>query len=103
MFTENDSSWFSDFPDKRRSIGGRLDNFILCRNEHLAILTRSFLVEMLEDAGFAVVRECAPIVETSAPDLIDASVLATEFESTPAVPHTLIVEARKPGSQAPGS
>ncbi len=35
--------WFDDFPDKRGSMGGRLVNFLLCRNEHLTILTHSYL------------------------------------------------------------
>jgi SAM-dependent methyltransferase len=100
-FSENDGAWFSDFPDLRRSIGGRFANFVLCRNEHLAILTRSFLDELMTDAGFTAIRECAPIAETSAPALIDEAVLKTEFESTPDAPHTLIVEARKPGARAP--
>jgi predicted SAM-dependent methyltransferase len=95
-FAENDSEWFGDYPDKRRSIGGRFANFIFCRNEHLTILTTSFLEEMLGDAGFVDMRVCAPITQTFHPGLIDAGLLKTEYESTPDVPHTLIVEARKP-------
>jgi hypothetical protein len=41
-FQKNDAAWFSDFPDKRRSIGGKFANFILCRGEHLTILTSSY-------------------------------------------------------------
>jgi predicted SAM-dependent methyltransferase len=44
-YLEGDSAWFSDFPDYRRSIGGRLANFILCGGEHLSILTFSYLEE----------------------------------------------------------
>ena len=95
-FSENDAAWFSDFPDSRRSLGGRLDNFLLCRNEHVAILTRSYIEELMSDAGFRQMRVCSPATETGDPELIDAAVLATESESTPDCPHTLIVEARKP-------
>ena len=96
-FAENDLDWFGDFPDKRRSIGGRLANFIFCRNEHLNLLTKSFLEELLTDAGFHDIRPCMPITQTYAPDLIDAGVLEKEFESAPDAPHTLIIEAKKPG------
>lgn len=100
-FAENDAAWFGDFPEKRRSIGGRLANFIFCRNEHLTLLTTSFLDELLTDAGFAEIKTCAPITQTYEPGLIDSHLLATEFESTPSVPHTLIVEARKPPIKSP--
>lgn len=95
-FTENDPAWFGDFPDKRQSVGGRFANFILCRNEHLTILTGSYLRELMGNAGFGEPRLCAPASETSDPSLIDASVLGKEYESTPECPHTLIVEARRP-------
>ena len=38
-FLENDYEWFSDLPDKSKSIGGKLENFIFCKNQHLTILT----------------------------------------------------------------
>lgn len=93
---EGDSAWFSDFPDSRRSVGGRYANFILCRGEHLTILTPSYLQELMEDAGFSRVSEVAPARETSNPTLIDDSVLALEDEPTPDCPHTLLMEAYKP-------
>ena len=30
-FLEDDTGWFSNWPDNRKSIGGRLNNFLLCR------------------------------------------------------------------------
>jgi predicted SAM-dependent methyltransferase len=95
-FLENDHAWFSDFPDAHSSIGGRFVNFILCGGEHLTILTRSYLDEHLTASGFVDIRGCAPVSETTAPELFGPEVLATEFESTPEAPHTLVVEARKP-------
>jgi predicted SAM-dependent methyltransferase len=95
-FVAGDAGWFGDFPDPRRSVGGRLANFIFCRNEHLTLLTFSYLEELFSDAGFSDVRACAPMTGTTDPSLIDADLLATEYESTPDCPHTLILEARKP-------
>jgi hypothetical protein len=95
-FQENDLGWFSDFPDYRRSIGGRFANFILCRNEHLAILTSSYLAEVASAAGFTDISFCRP-GETNYANLIDREVLALEEESTPEEPHVVIIEARKSG------
>ena len=95
QFAAGNSEWFSDFPDTRKSIGGRFANFILCRGEHLAILTRSYLEELAGDSGLTFIGICKPMVETSFPDIIDAQVLATEHEPTPDAPRTLIIEARK--------
>lgn len=101
-FTENDARWFSDFPDKRTSVGGRFDNFVLRRGQHLTILTFSFLEEILTTNGFADVTLCKPIKETGYPELF-APCLATEYEFDFAVPHTLIVETVKPRRNAYGS
>jgi predicted SAM-dependent methyltransferase len=94
---EGDAAWFSDFPVKRNSVGGRYANFLMCRGEHLTILTLSYLTELCTAAGFLDVRQCRPIVQTFHPSLIDATVLTREFESTPDTPHTLMIEAEKPG------
>jgi predicted SAM-dependent methyltransferase len=96
-FVEGDAGWFVDWPDKRRSIGGRFANFILCRGEHLTILTESYVRELLEDAAFVDITRRAPGLDTGYPDIVDSRVLALEQESTPEAPHTLLLEARKPG------
>jgi SAM-dependent methyltransferase len=96
-FAEGDADWFIDFPDQRRSVGGRFENFIFCRQEHLTILTRSWLHELATDAGFESIEPCQPGCQTSYPRFIDSAVLAMEPEPTPACPHTLILEGRKPG------
>jgi predicted SAM-dependent methyltransferase len=97
---EGDAAWFSDFPVKRKSAGGRYANFLMCKGEHLTILTFSYLTELSTTAGFVDVRLCQPIAETFHPHLIDSTVLTREHESTPAMPHTIIVEAVKPGVSA---
>jgi len=93
-FIEKDDSWFHDFPDNRDSIGGKLDNFILCRNEHLSILTASYLDELIDKAGFKSYMYCNPVNETEYEHLFEKC-LETEFESDFEVPHTLVVEAIK--------
>lgn len=97
-FVEGDSAWFSDFPDKRTSLGGRFENFIFCRQEHLTILTFSFLEELLSEAGFVdlVVRQ--PCKDTGIPQFIDSALLGKEWESTEDCPHTLLIEGRKPAA-----
>ena len=94
-FIENDLEWFSDFPEKRQSIGGKLDNYLLCKNEHLAILTKSYLIELAENAGFKNMKFCIPTKQTFHPKLIDQHVFEKEFESDLENPHTIIMEAEK--------
>ena len=93
---EGDASWFGDFPDSRRSVGGRFANFLLCRGEHLTVLTSSYLEELLEDAGFVAIRTQVPGRDTNWPERFERDVLELEPEATPEIPHTLIVEAQKP-------
>jgi predicted SAM-dependent methyltransferase len=96
-FVDADSAWFSDFPDKRKSVGGRLENFVFCRGEHLTILTYSYLDELLQQIGYVGVAMCLPTKESHYGDLFDAC-LAKEWETDFSFPHTLVVEARKPTS-----
>ncbi len=95
-FLEGDVGWFIDFPDQRRSLGGRFENFIFCRQEHLTILTYSWIQELATDAGFETVQARQPGTETGYPEFVDGQVLVLEPEPTPECPHTLIVEGRKP-------
>jgi len=95
MFTAGRSDWFGDFPDKRRSVGGRFENFIFCRGEHLTVLTESYLRELLEDAGFVEIRSCVPTRETGRVDLF-SDCLSTEWENDFEHPRTLLMEASKP-------
>ena len=95
-FLEDDQSWFGDWPDKRKSTGGRFANFIFCRGEHLTMLSRSYLAELAGDASFSSVMFSAPATQTHHPGVIDESVLSREHEPTPDAPHTVILEAVKP-------
>jgi Uncharacterized protein conserved in bacteria len=93
-FIENDKEWFGDYPDKRESIGGRFENFIFCRQEHLTILTYSFMFELLNEAGFKTIKPCLPVKETSAPEAFHECLLK-EYETDFEMPHTLIMECVK--------
>lgn len=94
-FMENDKDWFNNWPDNRRSIGGRFENFIFCRGEHLTILTYSYVKELMEDIGFKSIKQCVPTKETCNIDLF-SDCLLMEQESDFSCPHTLIIEGQKP-------
>lgn len=94
-FSDNELSWFGDFPDKRTSIGGRFENFIFCRREHLTILTFSFLEEIATEAGFKNIVKCLPTQETKHPEYITEAIFSKEWENDFEYPHTLLIEAEK--------
>ena len=96
-YLEGDNSWFPDFPKKRTSLGGRLENFVFCTGEHLTILTPSYLQEIATSVGFTDLKMGSPKLHTHYPEIFDKHVLATEWESTPEAPHTVLLEGRKPG------
>lgn len=94
-FYLNDKDWFIDFPDDRKSIGGRFENFIFCRNEHLTILTFSYLSELLSKAGFKNIKQVLATKETNNPEFIDSYVLSKEWEKDLEFPITLMIECEK--------
>lgn len=94
-FAEGDKGWFGEWPDNRKSIGGRFENFVFCRGEHLTILTFSFLDELMSEAGFANIRKCLPAKQTFSQAMF-GDCLSWEEESDYGSPHTLIIEAEKP-------
>ena len=94
-YLSEDSEWLGNFTDPHESIGGKLKNFILCRNEHLTILTPSYLREIALLSGYESAIFCTAGQSTTEPDLIDSDVLQQESWSSPNEPHTIIVECRK--------
>ena len=92
-FEEQDLDWFGN-GSGRRSIGGRFADFLLYGGEHLGILTSSYLTELAEEAGFNRITFCKP-VGSHFPSVFEQA-LNTEWEPTPDVPHTLMMEAQKP-------
>lgn len=86
--------WFGSWPDDRRSIGGRFENYIFCRGEHLTILFEDFLRELLEDAGFTDIQKAIAGQTTGYGDLF-SDVLPFENEPTPDQPRNIVLEAVK--------
>jgi predicted SAM-dependent methyltransferase len=94
-FAAGDMAWFGDFPDKHDSIGGKFTNFIMCRGEHLTILSESYLREIASAAGFINIHRRTPTTETGYPEIFNDT-LKVEFDPDLITPHTLIIEAEKP-------
>jgi len=93
-YIEGDREWFGSYPDDRLSVGGRMANFILCRGEHLTILTEDYLRELAEAAGFSEISFWSPMHSEN----FGVEVLAVEHESDPLFPHSVIMEAIRPAS-----
>ena len=99
-YVEKDKSWFWDFPDVRTSLGGKFNNFIFCREEHLSITTFDFLEEMAERAGFKEYHHCRSGLDTKYPELIEPYVLETEYEGNRQDPYSHVIEGRKDSAPA---
>ena len=80
----------SEWPDSYNSPGGRFNNFMLCRNQHLTMFDFSFLEELLKAAGFSkVFRESPNRSQNFSRDHM-------RFESDPTLVHnSLYVESVK--------
>jgi SAM-dependent methyltransferase len=89
------AQWFGDWPVSRASMGGRFENFIFCKGEHLTILTASFLEELCRDVGFTDITIVSPKA-TGYPDIFDQHIFDIEPVTDADLPHTILVEARKP-------
>lgn len=97
-YIAGNEDWFElyrDFPVERSSMGGRLVNLLICNGEHLTILTRSYLGELLGQAGFTNITFRLPVTETGHPHLM-TDALSGEWEPNPESPYTLIAEAVRP-------
>ena len=92
---EGDRGWFPGFPDDRDSLGGRFDNFVFCRNEHLTMLTEDWVNEIAAAAGFPAGRLVMQTRETGYPELF-TDCLAMEYEPDFETPRTLMLEYVKP-------
>ncbi len=91
-YLRGDTAFFSDFPDRRASLGGKLANHLLCRDQHRLLFDFSFWREILEEEGFVGVCECAPHQSSIFP-----GEELTTFEYEPPDKHqSVFVEAFKP-------
>jgi predicted SAM-dependent methyltransferase len=55
-----DARFFSDWPDAHVSFGGKLNNYLLCRNQHRLMFDFGYFQELLEEAGFTHCEEMSP-------------------------------------------
>lgn len=60
-YVQGDLNFFSNWPDRRKSIGGKFNNDMLCRDQHRLMFDFSYLQELLADAGFNKWREVTPL------------------------------------------
>ena len=67
----------------------------------MTILTRSYLEELAENAGFESLSMCVPTEETSNPEWIAVDRLGIAEEDNLECPHTLIMEGVKPAQPQP--
>ena len=83
-------SLLPEWPDQYSSSGGRFNNFMLCRNQHLMMFDFGLLHELLSETGFSnVVREHAKRSRYFRTEYM-------QFESDPALKDvSLYVEAEK--------
>jgi predicted SAM-dependent methyltransferase len=89
-FIANDSAKFPDWPESFYSIGGRFNNFLLCANQHRVMFDRTFLQELLYEAGFMSVIQTSPFVSRC------FSAHQLQFESDPSLlDKSLYIEACK--------
>lgn len=91
-YLAGDASYFSDFPDRRTSLGGRFANYLLCRDQHRLIFDFSFWAELLEAEGFGSIRERVPHDS----DVFPREELAVFEYEQPARHHSVFVEASRP-------
>lgn len=59
-YVRGDMEFFGDWPDPRNSLGGRFNNYLLCRDQHRMMFDFGFLKEFLMAAGFKLCREVSP-------------------------------------------
>lgn len=95
QYINGNKDWFISYPEERKSIGGKLENFIFCKNEHLTILTYSYLDELLTDTGFKNIKLISPEYITGFPQYIDQNVLNKEWNVYTEFPITIMIEAEK--------
>lgn len=90
-YVRKDAAWFSDFPSRFASLGGKFTNFLFCDGQHRIGFDFSLMEEALHLAGFSSVHQMKPRSSHWLP-----TGLLAELE--PPVGHiesSLVVEAQK--------
>ncbi len=92
-YAENRTHWFGTWPIAYESMGGKLENFLLCAGEIKRIFDFGLLSELLVRAGFTEITQSAPL-QTGYPEVFGEAI-KMEHESCPELPHHVVVEVRK--------
>ncbi len=92
-YVENRADWFGVYPIEHRSLGGRFENFLLCAGDIFRFFDFGYMRELLAGAGFTEVMESAP-GRTAFPGIFGEAVKMEE-ETSPDLPHHVVVEMRK--------
>ena len=90
-YVQRDKAFFGDWPDPRNSIGGKFNNYLLCRDQHRLMFDFDFLKEFLVDAGFELCREVSPRES----EMFEAAELEEIQKGTSEDQRSLFVEAFK--------
>jgi predicted SAM-dependent methyltransferase len=59
-YQRNDLTKLPEWPDKYDSLGGRFNNFMLCRNQHFMMYDFGLMEELLKESGFSRIFSKAP-------------------------------------------
>jgi SAM-dependent methyltransferase len=90
-YREERAGWFSDFPLRFESLGGRFSNFVFCDGQHRTAFDFGYMSEVLCGAGFREVEEAAE----GKSRLYGDRVPPYEPGDSKELPHSLYVEAFK--------
>lgn len=90
-YSQKRADWFSGFPRKFDSLGGRFSNFVFCDGQHRTAFDLSYMSEVLRSAGFSEVEESGE----GKSRLYGDRVPPYEPGDSQELPHSLYVEAFK--------
>ena len=90
--------FFLDWPDAYESLGGKLNNYLLCRDQHHLMFDFGLMQELLVTAGFC---DCRQVLPDESRIFSSAELQSMHWETTRAH-RSLFVEAAKPCQDQPG-
>jgi predicted SAM-dependent methyltransferase len=91
-YTNQDASWFGNWPREYASLGGRFSNFIFCDGQHRNAFDFDYFQELLSKVGFSRVEE----EQNGRSRLYSGEILGPcEPEPFPDLTHSLYIEAFK--------
>ena len=90
-YSQKRPEWFSPFPRRFDSLGGKFSNFIFCDGQHRTAFDFTYMDEVLRGAGFREVEESAE----GKSRLYGNRVPSYEPQDAVGLPHSLHVEAFK--------